>query len=367
VRAFVHHSPTLGEIEDTVRILFFLLVPMSLCADQVVLTNGDTITGSIIKKDGNQLTLKSEFLGEVTMPWSAIKSLRADTAVTVVPATGEAVKGKADTSDGNLQVAAASGLTTLPLSSVTAVRNDAEQAAYERLLHPGILELWTGYVDLGLALTRGNAYTDTLTSAINATRVTRKNKIMVHVSQIYGMARVNGVTAANANAIRGGWALNEDVTPKLFINVFNDYEHDLFQNLDLRFVVGAGPGWNAIKTDRMQLGVSVGADYNRENFTSLSRNFAEANFGDAFAYRLSGITTVAQSLTFFPNLSESGEYRVNFDLGTVTTLKKWLSWQITGSDHFLSNPLVGRQRNDLVISTGFRVSFSRPASPRETK
>jgi hypothetical protein len=44
---------------------------MFLCADQVVLTNGDTITGSIIKKDGDKLTLKSEFLGEVAMPWSS--------------------------------------------------------------------------------------------------------------------------------------------------------------------------------------------------------------------------------------------------------------------------------------------------------
>jgi len=35
-----------------------------LSADQVVLKNGDTITGSIVKKDGGKLTLKSEFLGE---------------------------------------------------------------------------------------------------------------------------------------------------------------------------------------------------------------------------------------------------------------------------------------------------------------
>jgi hypothetical protein len=170
---------------------------------------------------------------------------------------------------------------------------------------------------------------------------------------------VNGVTSANANAVRGGWSLNEDLKPKLFVSVMNDYEHDAFQSLDLRFVAGGGLGWNAIKNDRVQLGLTGGIDYNRENFTLLSRNSAEANFGDAFAYKLSGITSIHQSLTYFANLSNTGQYRVNFDLGTVTTLKKWLGWQLTASDRFLSNPVFGRQRNDLLLSTGFRVSFGK--------
>ena len=339
------------------RILWFLLVPALLCADQVVLKNGDTITGSIIKKDGDKLTLKSEFLGEVTMPWSAITSVRSDMALTVQPSAGEAVQGKITSSGNNLEVDTSSGTQTVPLANVTAVRNSEEQAAYEKLLHPSLLELWTGYFNVGLALARGNAYTDTLTSAINASRVTRTSTINLHVDQIYGNARVDNVTSSNANAIRGGWTLNENLTPKLFVNVMNNYEHDLFQALDLRFVVGSGLGWNAVKNDRMQLGAIAGADYNREDFKTLTRDFAEANFGDVFSYKLSGVTTINQSFTYFANLSDTGQYRINFDLGSVTTLKKWLSLQFTGSDHFLSNPIAGHQRNDLILSSGFRVSF----------
>jgi hypothetical protein len=35
----------------------------ALAAAHVVLTNGDTITGAIIKKDGDKFTIKSEFRG----------------------------------------------------------------------------------------------------------------------------------------------------------------------------------------------------------------------------------------------------------------------------------------------------------------
>jgi hypothetical protein len=76
----------------------------ALAADQVVLTNGDTITGAIVKKEGATLTIKSEFLGVVTMPWSAVKSLRSDTELNVVLPAGQTAKGKI-VSGRQLQVA----------------------------------------------------------------------------------------------------------------------------------------------------------------------------------------------------------------------------------------------------------------------
>src|ERR1700691_4216310 len=100
-----------------------LLLPLCACsllcsADQVVLKNGDTITGTVIKKDGDKLTLKSEFLGEVTMPWSAVKSLKSDQELNVVLPGGEIAKGKVSTAGDNLAVAAASGEKTAPLNTI---------------------------------------------------------------------------------------------------------------------------------------------------------------------------------------------------------------------------------------------------------
>ena len=240
-----------------------------LSADQVVLKNGDTITGSIVKKDGAKLTIKSEFLGEVTMPWSAVKSLKSDDSLTVVLPGGESVAGKIATSGDNLEVATPAGTKSAPIVGVTALRNAAEQNAFERLEHPGLGQLWTGFFDTGLALARGNAHTDTLTTAFNASRVTRKDKITVSFNQIYGTAKVNNVNSPIANALRGGWTYNRDMTPKFFVSTLNTYEHDKFQNLDLRFVAGGGFGWNARKTDKPTLSFAGGGDYSRENFTPL--------------------------------------------------------------------------------------------------
>jgi hypothetical protein len=340
-------------------VLFSLCAGTLLAADQVVLKNGDIITGSVIKKDGAKLTLKSEFLGDVSIPWTAIKSLQSDQELVVVLPGGESVKGKVSTSGENLAVAAAGGEKSAPLAAVSAVRNDAEQHAWERLQHPGILELWTGNYDLGLALTRGNARTTTLTNSFHAARVTTKDKVTVHFNQIYASSLANNVNSATASSISGGWAYNRDFTPKVFVATINEYEHDRFQTLDLRSVFGAAGGWNAIKKGKAALSFQAGADYERESFMdNTNRNSAEVNFGDDLLYKFSAVTSVTQAFRIYPNLSDTGEYRMNFDLSAVTALKKWLGWHLTFADRYLSNPVQGRLRNDVILSTGFRLSFA---------
>ena len=130
--------------------------------------------------------------------------------------------------------------------------------------------------------------------------------------------------------------------------------------LDLRFVIGGGLGYIAIKTERTRLDVLGGVAYNREKFsTPLIRNSADGYWGDNLTHKISKVTTLTQSFRLFGNLNELGEYRMNFDLGTVTNLNKWLAWQLTVSDRYLSNPVTGRQRNDVLLTTGVRVSFAR--------
>ncbi len=336
-----------------------LLVP-AFAADQVVLKNGDILTGTILKKDGATLTLKSEFLGEVHMPWSAVRSLKSDQKMTVALPGGETVAGTVRTAGEELQVITPGAQQkSAPISGVVTLRNPAEQQSWEHLEHPRLYEDWTAFFDFGLALARGNAKTDTLTTAFNAVRVTHHDKLVVNFNQIYGTARANGVTAAVASAMRGGWSYSRNLTPRVFLSTLNDYEHDRFQNLDLRFVAGAGAGINALTRERTKLSFTAGSDYSRENFMdNIHRNSAEANFGDDLWYKLAGPSTFTQSFRVFPNLSNSGQYRFNFDLGTQTAIKKWLGWHVTASDRFLSDPVFGLQRNDLILSTGFRLSFA---------
>lgn len=339
----------------------FIFMVRAASADQAILKNGDRVTGKIQKKDGADLVVKSDLFGTVTIPWTAVMQLTSDEPLTVALTDEKTVQGKIAVRDDAVEVATQTGLQSVAVTQVKSIRNADEQKAYERLQHPGILSLWVGDADVGLSLARGNSSTETITTSIKTTRETRNDKIALYFIQIYSQGKLaTGATALTAKSVRGGWAYNRRFSPRTFVNTFNDYEYDAFQGLDLRLVAGAGLGYQAIKKERTELNLASGVSYDRENFTqSLTRNSAEAYWGSSFMARISKSTTMTQSFRMFDNLTDAGEYRLNFDFGTATVLKKWLSWQLTFSDRYLSNPQPGRKTNDVLLTTGLRFTFER--------
>ena len=59
------------------------------------------------------------------------------------------------------------------------------------------------------------------------------------------------------------------------------------------------------------------------------------------------------------DLTHTGEYRGTFTFGTVTKLNKWLGCQNSFGDVYVSEPPVGKKKNDLLFSTGLNLSFVR--------
>jgi putative salt-induced outer membrane protein YdiY len=336
-------------------LLVLCSLALALHADQLVLKNGDRVTGAIIKKDAKTITIKSDLFGVIAAPWDQVESVTADKPLTVVLDDGKSVQGTVATSGGNVHVAGVS----VPAGDVQIMRNADEQLAYERLLHPRLHQLWIATGTLGFAGTAGNAKTSTFATGFNAWRPTRTDKISLSFSAIRASAVVNGKSDETASAVRGGVAYDHNVSGRLFVTGFNNYEHDRFQSLDLRAVFGGGFGFHAVKTDRSRLDVVGGGNYNHEKFFTQSRNTAELFWGDDYSLGLSKALSLVQASRMFNNLSNTGEYRVNFDLGVSAKLTKWLNWNAASSDRYLSNPVAGRKRNDFLYTTGLGVTFSR--------
>jgi hypothetical protein len=195
--------------------------------------------------------------------------------------------------------------------------------------------------------------------------VTRTDKASLYFNAIRAAALIGGVSATTAQAVRGGWGYSHNAGGQMFVNFFNDYEYDRFQNLDLRFVLGGGLGYSVWKADRGRLDVFGGAAYNRESFAdsptrpAFTRDSGEAYVGNEFTFRLNSVTSLFENLRVFPNLTETGEYRANLDIGATTRLLRWLTWNVAISDRLLSNPVPGRQRNDFLYTTTIGVNFAR--------
>lgn len=347
------------------RVLFVLslLAAYGVQADQITLKNGDRVTGAIVKKDGKTLTIKTESLGTLTVPWEQVVTIRSDGPLNVVLPDGKTVQATLQTSEGKVELKETR--QTLTPAEVVTIRDADEQKAYERLLHPGWGQLWAGTATIGFAGTQGNAQTRTFTVAFNAARTTNTDKTSLYFNAVKASAVINRVNSDTAQAVRGGWGYNHNVSSRLFVNTFNDYEYDHFQDLDLRFVLGGGLGYSVWKRERGRLDLLGGAAYNHEKFSppspapEFTRNSAEAYWGEDSNYKLSNATSLVQSFRMFNNLSNRGQYRMNFDLGANTRLLKWLTWNLSFSDRYLSDPVPGRKNNDILYTTGVGITFAR--------
>jgi len=329
-------------------------------ADQIVLKNGDRVTGSIVKKDGKNLTIKTTYFGVVTTAWDQIESITADKPLNVVLHDGNTVQGTLVTANGKIQIAGAGAGQSVAPGEITTLRDADEQKAYERLLKPGWGQLWDGNASVAFAGSAGNAKTRTFTTSVNAARVTRTDKTSLYFNSINASALISGKSDSTAQAVRGGVAYDHNVSPRLFVNTFNDWEYDRFQHLDLRFVIGGGFGWHALKKERSVLDLLGGFDYNHSSFsTPLTQNSAEAFWGDAYTYKVGAATSLVQSFRMFNDLTNTGAYRVNFDLGASTKLSKWLNWNVAFSDRYLNHPAPGRKTNDLLYTTGVGITFAK--------
>jgi putative salt-induced outer membrane protein len=340
-------------------ILTLVVLPLAR-ADEVVLKNGDRVSGSIVKKDDKNLTIKTDQLGIVVMPWDQVASIVADKPVNIVLQDGKSLQGTFRASGGNVEITTAQTRLSVAQSDIAVLRNEAEQNSYNRLLHPGWGELWAGTGTIGFSGTAGNSRTLTYTTGISASRVTKTDKTSIYFNAIKASALVDGVNSDTAQAVRGGIGYSRNADTRLFYSVFNDYEYDRFQNLDLRFVIGGGLGFHAVKNDHSSLDLLAGADYNRSSYsTPLVQNSAELYWGDEYTLKLSSASTLTQSYRMFNSLTESGSYRVNFDLGLGTKILKWLTWNASLSDRYISDPAPGRKSNDFFYTTGIGISFAR--------
>jgi putative salt-induced outer membrane protein len=353
-------------------VLCFLVV--SARADQVTLKNGDRLTGTIVKSDAKIMLIKTEFAGEVSVQWDAVTSITSTQPLHLGLKDGETVVGTVATSDGKFEVATkTTGEVTAPKDTVVAVRNDEEQKAYDaeiaRLRNPRLTDFWSGILDTGLSVTRGNSATLTYNLSAKAARVTTRDKISVYSTAVYATDATTPPSRTTAHAIRGGIRGDLNVDDRLFVFGFSDFEFDQFQHLDLRNVLGGGLGYHVINTKNTVFDVFGGGDFEQEYFspnpptepTSLTRKSGEIVLGEELNTKVNNRTTFSEKFSLFPNVSNVGEYRFQLDATAATRLKTWLSWQVTYSDRYLSDPLPGLKKNDVLLSTGLRLTFGKGA------
>jgi len=358
-------------------LLAFFGLSSTLLADQVTLKNGDRLSGTVVKSDGKTLLLHTDAAGDVTIKFDAIQEIKSEEALHVTLKNGKTAVGPVTTTDGKIEVATKTGGTVeASKEEVTLIRSEAEQTAYDKSLHPGLMHGWNGGIDVGFSVARGNSETENLALAFNAIHPTLNDKITLYASTIN--TKNDLATPSDVASLQqGGIRYDRNVAPRVFVFAGADFMANALQELDLRQVYTGGFGFHAIQSETTILNFLGGVNYTHETysngplvpdsappvFTSYGKTnkFVALTLGEEVNRKIGKGTEITQNMDFYPDLQDTGQYRWTFNLGTVTKISKWLGWQNQFGDIYVTNPPTSSKKNDVIFTTGLNIAFTSSA------
>jgi putative salt-induced outer membrane protein len=348
------------KVTTSVLILLLLSAGAIVSAEQVSLKNGDHLSGAIISMDGKKLVLKTTYAGEVSIDWDAVDQFASDQPLVVTKSNQQTLTGTVKSQGADYVVTTPQGQQTVQKSEVAVMRSPADQAAYEKSLHPGMLEGWAGGGNFGVALARGNSDTTNVALGFDAQRKTTNDAWIINAASIYNTD--GGTKSTTANSFQGLIRYDRNLNKRVFAYGAFAGGYDELQDLNYRIMPGGGIGFHAIATPKTTLDLLVGLGYTRESFTTgLTNNFITATLGDEFAYKLGARTTIMQNLYYLPSLNETSNYRVTGNFGITTKLNGWMTANLLFNDRYYSQPVLGNKNNDILFTTGFGFTFGAKA------
>jgi putative salt-induced outer membrane protein YdiY len=333
-------------------------------ADVVTLKNGDRVTGTLATVKGGNLQLKSDILGNLTIPLAEVASFSAEKPVVVVVKGQKPVQGQLTLDpSGNWQVTENGKPQTVAAASVDVIMPaDAYQTLVEHTAKPW--RDWHGAASLGYAIQRGDQQTSTFNTTVATTRERPATPTFErHWRTNYGLVTLLSHAAQNGTSVTSNTFntnLRQDYlfSPGNFVFGLAEFDHVDAQGLYLRQTYGGGYGHDLINTSRTLFSVLGGLTYVHEKFsTGTFDSSAEALVGEKLGMQITKRIRLDHNLNFYPNLSNTGQYR--FD--TATTLSAKLSNKFslnTGViDLYLSNPAKGSKKNNVAFTTGLGYTF----------
>ena len=313
--------------------------------DVVITTSGDKLVGEIKKVEKDVLIFSTDYSdSDFKIKWEKIASIESTRQFVIETFDGQRLSGslKPDPEKKPLvQVAE----TSVKLPDVSTVQ-PFEQKFLSRI---------DAGLDFGYSLTRTNSAAQ-LSLASNLS-YRDEHHVDVLFANIFRSSQDNAPDTKR-------WDLANDFRRLLgsrwYVNTTQDFLNSEEQGLDLRTTIGGGGGRYLLRSSNQYLALGGGLAWTNENYTDAAlptKNSAEAYLGTEFMTERLKITDVLTRLTYYPNLTTSGRYRLTYRFDLDFNLPGDWYFRVGLFDNYDSKPPEGFSNNDYGWSNGFGFKF----------
>jgi len=224
-------------------------------ADEVILKNGDKLSGKLVAMENGKLIFNTAYAGDITIDWSNIKTLKTDAPAAFLLSNGTLIRGAVSPAEGDkvvLNTASSLGNPPLSLSEVVAIN--------PKYL-PKEVKL-TGWANVAVAARSGN--TNTTNYNLSGEVQARTNKSRYTLGAEFNREEDEGKRTVNNGLAYAKY--DHFLTKKLYFYANTLFEKDKMADLNLRSSLGVGLGYQVWESHKTNLSLEAGISYVNEDY-----------------------------------------------------------------------------------------------------
>lgn len=375
--------------------------------DSITFSNGDQLTGKLVKVLAGLVTFHSDILGDVTVPLVKVKAMHAGESFAVVGKdehftrrTAERVipVGPIALEDGEIRIGVATAGVPTASVATTGVAKTAADAPVETTVLPAKTtyyvidsasfhrELrgesdfrygWNGTATLGASLVTGTNTAQTYTGSVAFVRaiptipwLPSNSKTTVNLSATYGLAKDQEVIS-NGNVFQAASVTKTDIkhgdaeydkyfSSEIFGLVNANADHNFGNGLELQQADGAGVGWSVIKSPNNVFDLKASLQYEQQEFYNglysglgtPAENLVGAAITESWNRTLAHAVKLNEYVTLSPTFNLIQAYSGVGHVSLVFPVYRKLSFSLASTDNYLGDPPQGYLRNTFQFTAG---------------
>ena len=348
--------------------------------DVIFFTNGDQLTGKLLREIDGSVTFHSDIAGDVTVTWDKIKSIKSGQQFAVIQQgqhvtrktpNGAIAQGAVQVEDDQVKVTAPAGGPSkdIPVKNTQYV---IDQATFDKEVRgrPGFFSGWSGALTGGATLVEATQNSRDFTGSAalvraipSVTWLDPSERTLLDFSAAYGSITQPGTLGTKTNIIHFDAEQDWYVSPRFYFLVDAAFDHNYSQGMSLQQLYGGGAGYTLIKDPKQELDLKFDIHYERQQYfvtpgivppppLTPSKNLVGADFGDTYMLKLPHGLVFNQTAVITPAFNQTNAYSALATAGLTFPVYKRLGFTVGTLDDFLNDPAIGSKKNSFQFTAG---------------
>lgn len=331
-------------------LLSLLLLQVSLLADKVIIKDGSVLIGTVTKIVDGNLTLVTDFAGNLRIPVSQISSINSDSAISLRLDDNRTFNNKIIPADDERIGLEGNNLSFdfTQIRHLWSVGAEDPLVLVEQKKAEALLMKWSH--SIGFDFTGSSGNTDDFGLGLRADS-TYGNKFREYDLYLaYNNSSKKDVTVVDETKF--GAEYDSKFYERLAWYAKTDLENDRLEKIDLRATAALGLKYFWIKNNSYDLSARAGIAFRLEEYQSANNSTLSEpalDFGLEYSHKIRDFISLETDLTYVPSVNDFTDFLLSNDFALVLPLDKKDNWNLRSGINgtYNSTPVSGKDELDL--------------------